>query len=151
VRLVLAGGGNAAYWGDRAREAGLGADAVSFLGHVPYGDMPAFLRGADALVLPSRSESMPYAVLEAMACGLPVVATSVGGIPEIIDDGRNGLLVPPNSPERLADGLLALAGDEGLRARLGGEARRTAVERHGIGTMVQHTRRALAAAAGVGA
>jgi glycosyltransferase involved in cell wall biosynthesis len=146
ARLVLAGGGNSAYWADRAKEAGLGGDAVHFLGHVPYREMPGFLRDADTLVLPSRSESMPYAVLEAMSCGLPVVATRIGGIPEIIDDGRNGLLVPPNDPKGLAESLLALARDDGLRARLGGKARQTAIERHGVVTMAMQTRKALVAA-----
>jgi glycosyltransferase involved in cell wall biosynthesis len=151
ARLVLAGGGNASYWGDRAADAGLGRDAVSFLGHVPYADMPSFLHGADALVLPSRSESMPYAVLEAMACGLPVVATRVGGIPEIIDDGRNGVLFRPNNHTSLAGHLSALAEDVGLRARLGKAARQTAIDRHTLGEMVRQTRRELAAAAGAGA
>jgi glycosyltransferase involved in cell wall biosynthesis len=148
ARLVLAGSGNSAYWGERAREAGLGTDAIEFLGHVPYDKMPGHLREADALVLPSRSESMPYAVLEAMSCGLPVVATRVGGIPEIIDNGRNGLLVPLNDVKNLADSMLAIATDSGLRERLSKAARMTTTHRYSIDAMIQHTREAFVAASG---
>jgi glycosyltransferase involved in cell wall biosynthesis len=147
AKLNLAGGGNAEYWGERAKDVGLGADAVSFLGHVEYTEMPAFLSCVDALVLPSRSESMPYAVLEAMSCALPVVATRVGGVPEIIDDGRNGMLFRPNNVKGLADHLLALAGDAELRSRLGKAARQTVLDRHGLAEMVRQTRRELVAAA----
>jgi glycosyltransferase involved in cell wall biosynthesis len=148
ARLLLAGSGNSTYWGERAKEAGLGRDAIEFLGHVPYDQMPGHLQGADALVLPSRSESMPYAVLEAMSCGLPIVATRVGGIPEIIDNGRNGLLVPPNDVKKLSDSMLAIATDTVLRERLSKAARMTATNRYSIESMVQQTREAFVAATG---
>jgi glycosyltransferase involved in cell wall biosynthesis len=77
---------------------------VEFLGEVR--DMPALLRRASLFVLPSITEGLPLTVLEAMACGLPVVATSVGGTPEAVDDGVSGLLVPSGDAAALADALL---------------------------------------------
>jgi len=76
-------------------------------------------------VLPSRPtasgkrEGIPVALMEAMACGLPVVASDLSGIPELVEDGRTGILVPPGDAEALADALVRLAGDAGLRARMG--------------------------------
>lgn len=86
-------------------------------------DVPALLAQADIAVLPSRTESMPNAVLEAMAAGLPVIATHVGGIPDIIDHMRTGLLIPPENPAALADQIAALMADAALAARLGAAAR----------------------------
>jgi len=73
---------------------------------------------ADVVVLPSRSEGIPNAVLEAMALGKPVVATAVGGVPEIIEDGISGLLVPPESPGQLAGAITRLLRDLDLYNRL---------------------------------
>lgn len=82
------------------------ADRVSFLGHRE--DVPELLRQADAFVLSSRTEGSPNALLEAMAAGLPCVATNVGGVPELIEHGRTGLLVPPDDPDTLARALAGL-------------------------------------------
>ncbi|OZM79405.1 glycosyltransferase family 4 protein [Pseudonocardia sp. MH-G8] len=84
----------------------------------------ALLEAADVLVLPSRHEGQPMAVLEAMARGVCVVASGVGGIPELVEDTRSGLLVPPDDPDLLADALNRVLGDRELRERLGAEARR---------------------------
>jgi len=75
----------------------------------------AFFERADIFVFPSHFEGMPIAILEAMACGLPVVATAVGGIPDMIVDGRNGLLIPPRAPLELAAALGRMCRDAGLR------------------------------------
>jgi glycosyltransferase involved in cell wall biosynthesis len=88
------------------------------------------LPGYQFAVLPSHTEGLPNAVLEAMAAGLPVVATAVGGVPEIVTDGVTGLLVPPHAPAALAAAIAALTADPVLRVRLGGAARRAA-ERFG--------------------
>ena len=72
------------------------AYAFSFLGHCE--DVAARLAAADIFVLPSRSEAFPNAVLEAMAAGLPIVASGVGGVGELLDEGRTGMLVPPDDP-----------------------------------------------------
>lgn len=74
---------------------------------------------ADIFVFPSHAEGMPMAVLEAMAAGLPIVATTVGGIPELVTEGETGLLVPPRDPARLADALGRMAGDPRLRSDMG--------------------------------
>ncbi|MFQ5451260.1 MAG: glycosyltransferase [Nitrospinaceae bacterium] len=87
--------------------------------------MPLWLNAADLFVLPSLLDGSPNILLEAMACGLPIIATTVGGIPEMITHGREGLLVPPKSPAALEESLLTLLGDPGLRERLGQNALNT--------------------------
>jgi glycosyltransferase involved in cell wall biosynthesis len=81
------------------------------------------LHTAAVFVLPSRSEGMPNAVLEAMACGVPIIATSVGGIPDIIQNGRNGLLIAPDDIQALSSALASLFTDAALAARIGNRAR----------------------------
>lgn len=92
-------------------------------------DVLDFLRCSDVLVLCSEIESAPLTLLEGMSSGLPVIATEVGGIPEIVANGGNGFLVPPKSPGALAEKILELASDRELRLRMGEEARRTVLER----------------------
>ena len=82
------------------------ADRVRFLGH--RDDVPTVLEAADIFVLPSRSEAFPNSVMEAMAAGVPVVASNVGGIPELVRDGYNGRLVPPGNADALANAVLGL-------------------------------------------
>jgi glycosyltransferase involved in cell wall biosynthesis len=139
----------------RARAAARGvAHAVTFVGHCD--DVAARLADADLFVLPSRSEAFPNAVLEAMAAGLPIVASAVGGILELIDDGRNGLLVPPGDAGALADRLCRLIADAPLAGRLGEAARADALARYSFDRMVgafeqlyltELTRRGIVAAA----
>jgi len=93
-------------------------------------DARAILEGADLCVVPSVWEdAFPLAVLEAMACGKPVIATRVGGIPEMIEDGVHGLLVPPAGEQALAEALQALLADPARAARIGEAARRRVAER----------------------
>jgi glycosyltransferase involved in cell wall biosynthesis len=109
-----------------ARADALGiASAVSFLGHTD--DVAAQLAKADISALPSRTEAFPNAVLEAMASGLPVVASAVGGLGELVDDRRTGLLTPPGDAPALAERLCALMADGALGIHLG-RAARAAVE-----------------------
>ncbi len=117
----------------QARSLGIG-DRVRFLGF--RDDVPALLAAFDVFVLPSLYEGLPNAVLEAMACGRPVVATAVDGTPEVVEDGVTGLLVPPRDPARLSEALLKLAGNARLRKRMGREARRRAVGGHGVDRQV---------------
>jgi glycosyltransferase involved in cell wall biosynthesis len=98
------------------RAAGLG-DVVELMGE--RRDVPELLADADVFVLSSRSEGAPLSLLEAMAAGLPVVASAVGGTPEIVDDGTTGLLVPPGDPGALARALESLLTDPERRARMG--------------------------------
>jgi glycosyltransferase involved in cell wall biosynthesis len=106
-----------------ARAQALGvADRVRFVGL--RDDVPELLREADVAVHPARwQEALGNTVLEAMATGIPLVASRVGGIPELLADGSEGLLVTPGEPEPLAAALRRLAGDPSLRARLGAAAR----------------------------
>jgi glycosyltransferase involved in cell wall biosynthesis len=91
-------------------------------------DVPELLAGADVFVLSSDSEGFPMSVLEAMAAGLPVVASAVGGVPEAVRDGETGSLVPPRDAAALAEALRRLVADPALRERLG-DAGRQKVER----------------------
>jgi glycosyltransferase involved in cell wall biosynthesis len=89
-------------------------------------DVPELLSGADVFVLASRSEGLPLSVIEAMAAGLPVVASDVGGLRELVRDGETGVLVPPGDPAALADALRPLLIDHELRRRLGRAGRERA-------------------------
>jgi len=108
--------------------------AFSFVGHQE--DVAARLADGDIFVLPSRSEAFPNAVLEAMAASLPIVASGVGGIRELIDDGRTGLLVAAGDSGALADRLVRLMTEPGLAARLGSAARVAAEARYSFDRMV---------------
>jgi len=99
-----------------ASQAGLG-DRVKFLGWID--DIQAVLSRWDIFALPSLEEGFPIAALDAMAAGLPVVATKVGGVPELIEDGTTGWLVPPRDIESLASRLRVLVSDRELRVRMG--------------------------------
>jgi glycosyltransferase involved in cell wall biosynthesis len=117
ARFLLAGDGEMRrFFEDQVRAAGL-EQAFIFLGHRT--DIPSLLSCCDVGVLASRAEGLPNAVLEYMAAGLPVVATSVGGVPEIIESEVSGLLVPPENPAALSAALLRLLENEELRRKLG--------------------------------
>ena len=99
-------------------------------------DVPELLSIMDAFVLPSRNEGMGRALVEAMAMGLPCVATSVGGVPEVVTDGETGLLVPAEEPKALAEAITRLAKDAELSKRLAQAAQRRALSAFGAQTMV---------------
>ncbi|MSO44294.1 MAG: glycosyltransferase family 4 protein [Thermoleophilia bacterium] len=122
--LVMAGIGELRV-GLEARASALGvADRITYLGKVAHEDVGWVMSAGDVFVLPSLSEGLPTVVCEAMACGLPVVATAVDGTPEIVDDPHTGLLVPPCDPEGLATALTRILDDDGLRATMSAEALR---------------------------
>ena len=95
-------------------------------------DVAELLAGADVFVCSSHSEGMPVSILEAMAAGLPVVASSVGGVPEVIDDGHTGVLVSPGAVPAFADALARLIGDRALRERMGRAGREAALDRYDL-------------------
>ena len=97
-------------------------ERVRFLGTVPRETVLRLFRAADASVLPSAWENFPHTVVEALAVGCPVIATAVGGVPEVVRDGENGLLVPPGDAGALADAIERFFGDASLRERLHGGA-----------------------------
>ncbi|MCX7044679.1 MAG: glycosyltransferase [Candidatus Sumerlaeota bacterium] len=111
------------------------ADHVRLLGYCENVSEPLAL--ADVAVLPSRSESFPVSIIEAMAMRLPVVAARVGGIPEIITNGVDGFLIPSGDAEALATRLRELFADSFLRARLGAAARQTVEERFSLERMIE--------------
>ena len=118
VTLAVAGDGPERSALER-RVGELGLDGrVSFLGSVPRAQVLRLFRAADASVLPSAWENFPHTVVEALAVGCPVIATAVGGVPEVVRDGENGLLVPPGDPAALAAAIERFFSDGELRARL---------------------------------
>jgi glycosyltransferase involved in cell wall biosynthesis len=132
ARLRLAGDGEQRpALEEQVRRLGL-ADAVHFEGTVPHDRMPALYAAADLFCLPSLYEGFPLAILEAMAAGLPVVATRVAGNPEAVEDGVHGRLVEAEDAAALAVALLELIEDTESRRRMGRQARRRVEEEFSI-------------------
>ncbi len=113
------------------------ADAVVFTGI--RRDVPSLMAASDVFCMASRWEGLGLVFLEAMAASTPVLSTNVSAIPEVVVDGETGRLVPPDDPEVFAEGMLALAGDEVLRARLGAAGHRRVLARFGLDRMVDET------------
>jgi len=122
ARLQIGGVGDVEAAQAEAQNLKLG-ESVQWLGWVSGETKQQALRQSAMLVLPSHAEAMPMAVLEAMATGVPVVASAVGGIPQAVRDGVDGLLVQPKDPQGLAAALLQLLQDGALRRRMGASAR----------------------------
>jgi glycosyltransferase involved in cell wall biosynthesis len=138
--------------GPLRRELGAAAERLGIQEHVRFlgdrGDVDAVLAALDVFVLPSRTEGMSNALLEAMAMAHPVVATAVGGTPEVVADGQSGLLVPADDPGTMAAAIARLLDAPGLAARLGAAARQTVEERYGVRRMVRRLEAVYAAVAG---
>jgi glycosyltransferase involved in cell wall biosynthesis len=126
-RVVVVGDGPRREELERAAaDSGLG-ERIIFGGF--QADTRPWYAAMDAFVLPSLTEGTPMALLEAMACGLPVIASRVGGVPAVITDGRNGLLVAPADAAALCDAMAAVVGDPSLRQTLSRQALES-IERH---------------------
>jgi glycosyltransferase involved in cell wall biosynthesis len=110
---------------------------VVFPGFVP--DLTAAMACFDVFALSSLYEGLPTVAIEAMALGIPVVATWVGGTPEIVNHDHDGLLVPPSDPQAMAKGILRLLGDDGLRAQMGARAEQSARSKFDIRRRVLET------------
>lgn len=123
---------------DLARELGL-EDRVFFTGW--RRDLPRVYADLDTLVVSSDNEGTPVAAIEAMAAGRPVVGTEVGGMPDLIDDGVTGFLVPPRDPEALATRLLELLDDPALAATMGERSARRVLERYRVERLVTDVER----------
>ena len=123
ARLVAAGGGEIDAVRRCARERGVD-DRVLLPGWVSGFDKLRLLEEAALYVLPSYTEAAPLSILEAMSVGLPVIATPVGGIPDVLHDGEDGYLVPPGSLSELSRRIIELLNNRGLRERMGESARR---------------------------
>jgi N-acetyl-alpha-D-glucosaminyl L-malate synthase BshA len=128
ARLTLVGDGPDRHGVERL------IDSLGLRGNVTLtgfrSDIPNLMRCSDIGVLCSETESAPLTLLEGMSTGLPMVATKVGGVLEIVEEGNNGLLVSPKHPEEIAQAILRLYRDPKLRSKLGERARKTILERY---------------------
>lgn len=144
IRLTIAGDGSLRSRLEReARDLGVEAE---FLGRVEHDDLPALLNRSQVFVLPSRYEGSPKALIEAMACGVPVVGTRVPGIEDVIVDRRDGLLAGPSAVEIRAC-LAELLGNAGLRQQLGAAGVQYVAERCSLNVAVERERAVLGAVA----
>jgi len=117
----------------RAHELGVIRDTL-FLGYQE--DVAPFYAAFDALVLPSSNEGTPVSAIEALAAGRPVVATRVGGVPDVVQEGQDGFLVDPGATDDLADRLARLARDPALRERMGGAGRERVLPRYAVARLI---------------
>jgi glycosyltransferase involved in cell wall biosynthesis len=139
ARLEVAGEGPQKEDLIRAAESGGWRNRLDLLGMQVRGRIRETMRGADAFVLPSDFESFSYTLLEAMASGLPCIATDVGGNRDLIEPERTGLLVPRGDPQRLADAMIRLTDDPSVRVAMGREGAARARE-YTLGRMIDGTR-----------
>jgi glycosyltransferase involved in cell wall biosynthesis len=116
-----------------ASELGIVRDCL-FTGYQE--DVGPFFAAFDVFVLPSANEGTPVTAIEALASGCPVVATRVGGVPDVVQDGEDGILIDPDSPEQLANALVLLAGDPELRARMGAAGRARTLPRYAVSRLI---------------
>jgi glycosyltransferase involved in cell wall biosynthesis len=128
---TMAGDGEVVQCRERVKQLGL-ADRIAIPGQLDAPAAAQLLGGADIFTLPSFAENLPMAILEACAAGVPVVATPVGEIRDVIEDGRNGLLVEPGDVAGLAQALQRLLDDPALRQSLGAAARADHAERYSL-------------------
>jgi len=110
---------------------------TQFLGRVPNEEIPKILNALDVMVLPSITEGLSNVAIEALACGVPLVASATGGNLEVVEDGKDGLLVPPRSPGAIADRIKFLIENPAEARRIACEARRSAESRFCEARMVR--------------
>ena len=126
--LLIAGGTSDDGVADADAVRRVACPTARYLGALPHDAMPSLFRDADVFCLPSWFEAMPLSILEAMASGVAVVATTVGDIPRLVEDGVTGILVPPNDPRALAAALGELVTDTERRRQMGKAGRRRVEE-----------------------
>lgn len=122
--LLIAGEGPDETAFRQRAEQSSAADRIRFVGPLDGEGVRRLLAAADILVVPSFMEGMPYVILEAMSCSLPVVASEINGIPEAVTDGNTGLLTPPGDVDAIREAIQTLLDNEVLRLRMGEAARR---------------------------
>jgi glycosyltransferase involved in cell wall biosynthesis len=129
IKLLIVGGGDLKSGYEAYTESVNLTDKVKFVGEVSDEFLPKYYSIADMLVLPSkdRSEGFGLTILEANASGKPVIGSNIGGIPGILTDNVNGILVPPNNPTLLADAICRLSSNDKLRERMGERGRQIAI------------------------
>ncbi len=133
ARLLLLGSG-------KQEEAlrKMAGDAVDFIGQVD--DVVPYLQAADLFLLPSSTEGLSNSMLEALSCGLPVIATTVGGAEDVLIHNHSGWLIPPDAPEQIRAALWRILDDEPLRAQLGKNARQKMVDEYALPVIVKKVR-----------
>ena len=99
------------------------------LGEIPQNEIPYWLSASDIFVFPTYNEGLPNAIMEAMACGLPVVATEVGGIPEVVKDGENGILIDKKDVKSIVHSLEKLIENKSMCKKMGEHGRITIEEK----------------------
>ncbi len=107
----------------------LGLDNVMFLGSKNPSEIPLYMNASDIFVLPSLSEGRPNVVGEAMACGVPVIASNVNGTPEFIENGKNGFLVKPKDPKAISDNILKILSSKDIAEKIGANARKSIINK----------------------
>lgn len=130
IRFIIVGGGHLS---DKIKVkiSNLGLkDNFLIKGHIPKEELIKLYQNATIYVVPSHYEGLPTVLLEAMSCGLPVVATAINANLDVIKSGENGILVNPKSPREMAKAISILLGDDNLRKRLGRNARKTIEEKY---------------------
>jgi glycosyltransferase involved in cell wall biosynthesis len=137
--FVFAGNGDLEQWKLMASRLGLSEKRCRFIGPVAYDQMPYLYPLASTFMLPSYSESFPMTILEAMASGTPVIASSVGGVAEMISTGSTGLLVPPRDAGALAEGISTILSDNRLARSMCVRARDKVTDEFSATVMAQRT------------
>jgi len=121
LKLIVVGDGNYInYYKNKVKSYKL-TNKIIFTGYIEANNLPKYYKGSDVVVLPSynRAEGFGMVLIEAQACGTPVIGTTVGGIPYVIVDGETGLLVPPRDPKALAKAIIHILSDENLLKKMG--------------------------------
>jgi glycosyltransferase involved in cell wall biosynthesis len=131
AHLLVVGGGE-----EQSRLEAMRVDGVQFTGQVE--DAVPYLQASDLFVLPSSTEGLSNSMLEAMSCGLPVLATTVGGAPDVIEHQASGWLVPPEDVDALQQGLESLLSEEALRFSLGSNARQRILSSFSLDSIARH-------------
>jgi len=128
--FVFIGAGNSLPYKRRLKEAGVSERNFAFLGYLKErSELIEYYRASSVYLAPTLYENLPIRVLEAMACRIPVVASNVCALPEVIDNGVNGILIPPGSVDKLVNAICCLLSDSNLRSKMGENARKTILKK----------------------
>jgi len=141
IHLVIAGTGERERWIKLMNDAKIPERSYSFLGYVPYESMHELYAIADIFVLPSFTESFPLTILEAMSSQKAVIASDVGGIPEIIENGKDGLLIRPGDAKELSRAIVSLIKDKKRSNKIANAARKKVMNRFSSKIMAEQTRK----------
>jgi glycosyltransferase involved in cell wall biosynthesis len=140
VKLLVAGEGS--YLTEARKlvgQLGLEKDVI-FVGHILREDASRYINASDMFILPTlRQEGMPFSLLEAMSCGMPVIASRIGGIPSLIDDGITGLLIPPGDVSTLAEKVILLFNNKDFADKLAANARKKVIQNFCHEKMIEET------------